>query len=155
MAFDADVVLVSHGGVLLPVPSTTLRTTSAWFRTMFTLPQGFPPTSRSRDIKPRDTVSSTVIDTEITSLDQDLRARYLLTCFRSNLNDMKSRPAVLRPRTPNLLALFELHHERCKRSISASPPSRRSSLTHSSATRQAARVAAPRYRTSSGVSCGR
>jgi hypothetical protein len=37
-SFDADVVLGSHDGVLFRVPSTTLKMTSAWFRTMFTLP---------------------------------------------------------------------------------------------------------------------
>ena len=56
------------------MPSTTLRMTSAWFRTIFTLPQGFPPTSsRLRDSKPRDIVSSTVTDTEIIGLDEDSR----------------------------------------------------------------------------------
>ncbi|TFY63387.1 hypothetical protein EVG20_g6331, partial [Dentipellis fragilis] len=43
-AFDADVVLGSKDGVLFRVPSTTLRMTSSWFRTMFTLPQTLPPT---------------------------------------------------------------------------------------------------------------
>ena len=40
---DADVVLCSRDGVLFRVPSMTLKMTSSWFRTMFTLPQGSPP----------------------------------------------------------------------------------------------------------------
>jgi hypothetical protein len=181
-SFEADVVLGSRDGVLFRVPSTTLKMTSAWFRTMFTLPQGSPPTSsRSRDIKPRDTDA----DTETISLDEDshtlepllrmicgleisaldtwdavepvlyaaekyempgpasiVRALlrtpafsdeplrlYAAACHfgwaedartastRSlsvNLYDPKNRPALLRLRTADLLALFELHHERRK-----------------------------------------
>lgn len=191
-SFEADVVLGSRDGVLFRVPSTTLKMTSAWFRTMFTLPQGSPPTSsRSRDIKPRDTDA----DTEVISLDEDshtlepllrmicgleisaldtwdavepvlyaaekyempgpasiVRALlrtpafsdeplrlYAAACHfgwaedartastRSlsvNLYDPKNRPALLRLRTADLLALFELHHERRKqfRQRIAEPP---------------------------------
>ena len=191
-SFDADVVLGSRDGVLFRVPSTTLKMTSAWFRTMFTLPQGSPPTSsRSRDIKPRDTAA----DTEVISLDEDSRTLepllrmicgleisaldtwdavepvlyaaekydmpgpasivrallrtpafvdeplrlYAAACHFSwaedartastrslsvNLYDPKNRPALLRLRTADLLALFELHHERRKqfRQRIAEPP---------------------------------
>jgi hypothetical protein len=159
---------------------------------MFTLPQGSPPTSsRSRDIKPRDTDA----DTEVISLDEGshtlepllrmicgleisaldtwdavepvlyaaekyempgpasiVRALlrtpafsdeplrlYAAACHfgwaedartastRSlsvNLYDPKNRPALLRLRTADLLALFELHHERRKqfRQRIAEPP---------------------------------
>jgi len=191
-SFDADVVLGSRDGVLFRVPSTTLKMTSAWFRTMFTLPQPSPPaSSRSRDIKPRDTV----VDTEIIGLDEDSRTLeplfrmicgleipaldtwdavepvlyaaekyempgpasivrallrtpafadeplrlYAAACHfgwaedartastRSlsvNLYESKNRPALLRLRTADLLALFELHHERRKqfRQRIAEPP---------------------------------
>src|SRR6266851_6560510 len=80
-SFDADVVLGSRDGVLFRVPSTTLKMTSAWFRTMFTLPQGSPPSSRSQS--QRDTFANTAAtgpstaapaaDTEIISLDEDAR----------------------------------------------------------------------------------
>ena len=191
--FDADVVLGSRDGVLFRVPSTTLKMTSAWFRTMFTLPQGSPPSSRSQS--QRDTIANTAAtgpstatpaaDTEIISLDEDARTLepllrmicgleistldtwdavesvlyaaekyempgpasivrallrtpafsdeplrlYAAACHfgwaedartastRSlsvNLYDPKNRPALLRLRTADLLALFELHHERRK-----------------------------------------
>ncbi len=70
-SFDADVVLSSRDGVLFCVPSMTLKMTSAWFRTMFTLPQGSPPaSSRSHNRNQRD---ATVVptDTEIIGLDED------------------------------------------------------------------------------------
>ncbi|KAF8482474.1 hypothetical protein DFH94DRAFT_727332 [Russula ochroleuca] len=80
-SFDADVVLGSRDGVLFCVPSMTLKMTSAWFRTMFTLPQGSPPTSsRSRNQQGATTVSS---DTEILSLDEDsstLEALFRMIC---------------------------------------------------------------------------
>ena len=50
-SFDADVVLRSRDGVLFRVPSMTLKMTSSWFRTMFTLPQATPP--------PRDRMTAT------------------------------------------------------------------------------------------------
>jgi hypothetical protein len=192
-SFDADVVLGSHDSVLFRVPSTTLKMTSAWFRTMFTLPQGSPPSSRSQS--QRDPFANTAAtgpstaapaaDTEIISLDEDERTLepllrmicgleistldtwdavepvlyaaekyempgpasivrallrtpafsdeplrlYAAACHfgwaedartastRSlsvNLYDAKNRPALLRLRTADLLALFELHHERRK-----------------------------------------
>ena len=162
---------------------------------MFTLPQGSLPTSsRSRDIKPRDTASSTITSTEIVNLDEDSRtlepllrmicgleipvlehvgprragplrsaevrhagpgldrarapaharvrrrataavrcshfgwaedARMASTRSLSvNLYNPKNRPAPLRLRTADLLALFELHHERRKhfRQRIAEPP---------------------------------
>ncbi len=58
-SFDADVVLSSRDGILFRVPSMTLKMTSAWFRTMFTLPQGSPP------------APTTPTDTEIIGLDED------------------------------------------------------------------------------------
>jgi len=70
-SFDADVVLSSRDGILFCVPSMTLKMTSSWFRTMFTLPQGSPPaSSRSHNPNQRDngTVSA---DTEIIGLDED------------------------------------------------------------------------------------
>ena len=68
-SFDADVVLSSRDSVLFCVPSMTLKMTSAWFRTMFTLPQGSPPTSsRSHNRNQRDTVPT---DTEIIGLDEE------------------------------------------------------------------------------------
>jgi len=206
-SFDADVVLGSRDGVLFRVPSTTLKMTSAWFRTMFTLPQGSPPSTSSRsrttNTNQRDTfgdtsastVSSAAADTEIISLDEDsrtlepllrmvcgleilaletwdavepvlyaaekydmpgpasiVRALLRTTAFASeplrlyaaachfgwaedartastrsltaNLYDPKNRPALLRLRTADLLALFELHHERRKqfRQRIADPP---------------------------------
>jgi hypothetical protein len=67
-SFDADVVLSSRDGVLFCVPSMTLKMTSAWFRTMFTLPQGSPPaSSRSHDPNRRDATT----ETEIIGLDED------------------------------------------------------------------------------------
>jgi hypothetical protein len=79
--FDADVVLGPRDGVLFGVPSTTLKMTSAWFRAMFTLPQGpSPSSSRSRatsnnrrDILANTftSTSSAVLDTEIISLNED------------------------------------------------------------------------------------
>jgi hypothetical protein len=192
-SFDADVVLGSRDGALFRVPSTTLKMTSAWFRTMFTLPQGSPPSSRSQS--QRGTFSNTAVtgpstatpaaDTEIISLDEDARTLepllrmicgleistldtwdavepvlyaaekyempgpasivrallrtpafsdeplrlYAAACHfgwaedartastRSlsvNLYDPRNRPALLRLRTADLLALFELHHERRK-----------------------------------------
>ncbi|KAI0248206.1 hypothetical protein BJV78DRAFT_1379488 [Lactifluus subvellereus] len=65
---DADIVLCSRDGVLFRVPSMTLKMTSSWFRTMFTLPQGSPPAplpSSSRR-NPRAPYESEVI-----SLDED------------------------------------------------------------------------------------
>ena len=204
-SFDADVVLGSRDGVLFRVPSTTLKMTSAWFRTMFTLPQGSPPSSsrsRTTNNNQRDTLtnaaatpSSDVADTEVISLDEDSRTLeplmrmicgleilaletwdavepvlyaaekydmpgpasiirallrtptfadeplrlYAAACHfgwaedartastRSltvNLYDPKNRPALLRLRTADLLALFELHHERRKqfRQRIAEPP---------------------------------
>lgn len=57
-SFDADVVLSSSDGVLFCVPSMTLKMTSAWFRTMFTLPQGSPPaSSRLTNRNQRDTTT--------------------------------------------------------------------------------------------------
>jgi hypothetical protein len=175
------------------VPSTTLKMTSAWFRTMFTLPQGSPPSSRSQSQRdPFAIMAATgpstatpAADTEIISLDEDARTLepllrmicgleistldtwdavepvlyaaekyempgpasivrallrtpafsdeplrlYAAACHfgwaedartastRSlsvNLYDAKNRPALLRLRTADLLALFELHHERRK-----------------------------------------
>jgi hypothetical protein len=192
-SFDADVVLGSHDSVLFRVPSTTLKMTSAWFRTMFTLPQGSPPSSRSQSQRdPFAIMAATgpstatpAADTEIISLDEDARTLepllrmicgleistldtwdavepvlyaaekyempgpasivrallrtpafsdeplrlYAAACHfgwaedartastRSlsvNLYDAKNRPALLRLRTADLLALFELHHERRK-----------------------------------------
>jgi len=195
-SFDADVVLGSRDGVLFRVPSTTLKMTSAWFRTMFTLPQGPPPaSSRSHDIKPRDTIADTAVDTEIIGLGEDSRTLepllrmicgleipaldtwdavepvlyaaekydmpgpasivrallrtpafadeplrlYAAAChfgwaedargastrtLSVNLYESKFRPALLRLRTADLLALFELHHERRKqfRQRIAEPP---------------------------------
>lgn len=70
-SFDADVVLSSRDGVLFCVPSMTLKMTSSWFRTMFTLPQGSPPaSSRSHNRNQRDT-STVPTDTEIIGLDED------------------------------------------------------------------------------------
>jgi len=76
--FDADVVLGSRDGVLFRVPSTTLRMTSAWFRTMFTLPQGSPPTpSRLRNNHLRDSntdaSTSPPSDIEVIGLAEDAR----------------------------------------------------------------------------------
>src|SRR5260370_2920658 len=71
-SFDADVVLRSRDDVLFCVPSMTLKMTSSWFRTMFTLPQGSPPApSRSRNTNQRD--ASTPTNTEIIGLDEDSR----------------------------------------------------------------------------------
>lgn len=79
--FDADVVLGSRDGVLFSVPSMTLKMTSAWFRTMFTLPQGSPPSSsRSRNGTQRTAADS---DTEIIGLDEDastLEALFRMIC---------------------------------------------------------------------------
>ncbi|KAN0106984.1 hypothetical protein V8E52_010586 [Russula decolorans] len=70
-SFDADVVLSSRDGVLFCVPSMTLKMTSAWFRTMFTLPQGSPPaSSRSHNRNQRDTTTAPS-ETEIIGLDED------------------------------------------------------------------------------------
>jgi hypothetical protein len=195
-SFDADVVLGSRDGVLFRVPSTTLKMTSAWFRTMFTLPQGTPPSafsrSRTANNNQRDSLASTSatssptdVDAEIISLDEDSRTLepllrmicgleipvldtwdavepvlyaaekydmpgpasivrallrtpafadeplrlYAAACHfgwaedartastRSltiNLYGPNNRPALLRLRTADLLALFELHHERRK-----------------------------------------
>lgn len=81
-SFDADVVLGSRDGVLFCVPSMTLKMTSAWFRTMFTLPQGSPPSSsRSHNGNQRDAPVSS--DTEIIGLDEDastLEALFRMIC---------------------------------------------------------------------------
>ena len=70
-SFDADVVLRSRDGVLFRVPSMTLKMTSSWFRTMFTLPQATPPaSSRSHDRNQRDT-TTVPTDTEIIGLGED------------------------------------------------------------------------------------
>jgi len=70
-SFDADVVLSSRDGVLFCVPSMTLKMTSSWFRTMFTLPQGSPPaSSRSHNRNQRDSTTVST-DTEIIGLDED------------------------------------------------------------------------------------
>jgi hypothetical protein len=70
-SFDADVVLSSRDGILFCVPSMTLKMTSAWFRTMFTLPQGSPPaSSRSQNRNQRDT-TFVPTDTEIIGLDEE------------------------------------------------------------------------------------
>jgi hypothetical protein len=188
--FDADVVLGSRDGVLFRVPSMTLKMTSAWFRTMFTLPQGSPPApARSRNSNQRSITasatssSSTAVDTEIISLDEDSRTLepllrmicgleiptldtwdavepvlyasekydmpgpasivrallrtpafadaplrlYAAAChfgwaedirtastrsLAANLYGPENRAALLRLRTSDLLALFELHHAR-------------------------------------------
>ncbi|KAI9510078.1 hypothetical protein F5148DRAFT_1274928 [Russula earlei] len=76
-SFDADVVLGSHDGVLFRVPSTTLKMTSAWFRTMFTLPQGSTPSPwRPRNDPKRDATlgaSAPTSDVEVLSLSEDAR----------------------------------------------------------------------------------
>jgi hypothetical protein len=70
-SFDADVALSSRDGVLFRVPSMTLKMTSSWFRTMFTLPQGSPPaSSRSYNRNHRDT-TTVPTETEIIGLDED------------------------------------------------------------------------------------
>jgi hypothetical protein len=70
-SFDADVVLSSSDGVLFCVPSMTLKMTSAWFRTMFTLPQGSPPaSSRLPNRNQRDT-TTVPADPEIIGLCED------------------------------------------------------------------------------------
>ena len=70
-SFDADVVLSSRDGVLFCVPSMTLKMTSAWFRTMFTLPQGPPPaSSRLPNRNQRDT-TTVPTDPEIIGLSED------------------------------------------------------------------------------------
>src|SRR5712671_1444849 len=75
--FDADVVLGSRDGVLFRVPSTTLRMTSAWFRTMFTLPQGSPPASsrlrnnHQRDINGDASTPTLTSDVEVIGLAED------------------------------------------------------------------------------------
>ena len=67
-SFDADVMLSSRDGVLFSVPSLTLKMTSSWFRTMFTLPQGSPPASSlSHNRNQRDTTTNS----EIIGLDED------------------------------------------------------------------------------------
>lgn len=178
-SFDADVVLASRDGVLFCVPSMTLKMTSSWFRTMFTLPQGSPPSSsRSSD----QLVAPSI---EIINLDEDsstLEALFRMICgleipaletwdavepvlfaaekydmpgpasiirallrtptfvdaplrlyasachfgwgedvraastrsLTLNLYDPVHRPSLLRLLTADLLALFELHHERRK-----------------------------------------
>lgn len=80
-SFDADVVLASRDGVLFCVPSMTLKMTSSWFRTMFTLPQGSPP-APSRSHNQRDSTSVS-FDTEIITLDEDsstLEALFRMIC---------------------------------------------------------------------------
>ena len=70
-SFDADVVLSSRDGILFCIPSMTLKMTSSWFRTMFTLPQGSPPaSSRSHNRNQRDTTTAPT-ETEIIGLDED------------------------------------------------------------------------------------
>ncbi|KAH9993493.1 hypothetical protein BJV74DRAFT_833070 [Russula compacta] len=75
-SFEADVILGSRDGMLFRVPSMTLKMTSSWFRTMFTLPQGSPP-AHSRSLnsnQQRDgTTTPSASDTEIISLDEDAR----------------------------------------------------------------------------------
>ncbi|KAI0278380.1 hypothetical protein BC826DRAFT_1084705 [Russula brevipes] len=145
--FDADVVLGSRDGVLFRVPSMTLKMTSAWFRTMFTLPQGSPPArapqnSNQRSITASATSSSsssTAVDTETITLDEDshtLESLLRMICgleiptletwdavepdirtastrsLAANLYAPENRAALLRLRTSDLLALFELHHAR-------------------------------------------
>jgi BTB/POZ domain len=178
-SFDADVVLASRDGVLFCVPSMTLKMTSSWFRTMFTLPQGSPPSSS----RSSDQLVATSI--EIINLDEDsstLEALFRMICgleipaletwdavepvlfaaekydmpgpasiirallrtptfvdaplrlyasachfgwgedvraastrsLTLNLYDPVHRPSLLRLLTADLLALFELHHERRK-----------------------------------------
>ncbi|KAI0047466.1 hypothetical protein FA95DRAFT_1559090 [Auriscalpium vulgare] len=64
-SFDADVVLGSRDGVLFRVPSTTLKMTSSWFRTLFTLPQSTIPST------PTTPTPSPLSDT--INLDEDAR----------------------------------------------------------------------------------
>ncbi len=79
-SFDADVVLRSRDDVLFCVPSMTLKMTSSWFRTMFTLPQGSPPApSRSRNTNQRDAPTPT--NTEIIGLDEDSSNLEHLLCM--------------------------------------------------------------------------
>ena len=74
-SFDADVVLSSRDGILFSVPSMTLKMTSAWFRTMFTLPQKPPPaSSRSQDRNFAVGESETIgLDEESSTLEPLLR----------------------------------------------------------------------------------
>ncbi|KAI0290390.1 hypothetical protein B0F90DRAFT_1672008 [Multifurca ochricompacta] len=67
-SFDADVVLSSRDGVLFRVPSTTLKMTSSWFRTMFTLPQ-----AQSTATTPSRTNNKSVRspEPELINLDED------------------------------------------------------------------------------------
>jgi hypothetical protein len=74
-------VLSSRDGVLYSVPSMTLKMTSAWFRTMFTLPQGSPPSSSRSQISTQQTAADS--DTEIIGLDEDastLEALFRMIC---------------------------------------------------------------------------
>ena len=80
-SFDADIVLSSRNGVLFSVPSMTLKMTSAWFRTMFTLPQGSPPSSSRSQNSTQQTAADS--DTEIIGLDEDtstLEALFRMIC---------------------------------------------------------------------------
>jgi hypothetical protein len=47
---DADIILGAKGGPLFRVHSYTLKTTSGWFRTMFTLPQSAPSPDAPIDV---------------------------------------------------------------------------------------------------------
>jgi BTB/POZ domain len=73
---DADIVLRSRDGVLFRVPSMTLKMTSSWFRTMFTLPQAAPPSTLpsycSSPTSPSSRPSSQEpFEPEIISLDEE------------------------------------------------------------------------------------
>ena len=179
-SFDSDVVLSSRDGILFRVPSTTLKMTSSWFRTMFTLPQGASTPASPQAAR---TTVTPPADSEVIALDEDARTLepllrmvcgleiatldtwdavepvlyaaekydmpgpasivrallrtpafadaplrlYAAACHFGWADDARAastaslvldlhapthRAALLRLRTPHLLALFELHHTR-------------------------------------------
>ncbi|KAH9060324.1 hypothetical protein EDB83DRAFT_2506612 [Lactarius deliciosus] len=139
-SFESDVVLASRDGVLFRVPSTTLKMTSSWFRAMFTLPQSAPPSPRSTpgtqvepvlyaaekyDMPGPASIVRALLRTPVFA-DAPLRL-YAAACHfgwaddaraastRSLVLDLHApdhRAALMRLRTADLLALFELHHTR-------------------------------------------
>ncbi|KAJ3994988.1 hypothetical protein F5050DRAFT_381100 [Lentinula boryana] len=63
----ADVVLCASDGVMYRMHSYTLRTSSGFFRTMFTLPQHSPQTDR-KGLQPRDVSISTYVSSDVLTL---------------------------------------------------------------------------------------
>ncbi|KAF9219539.1 hypothetical protein BS17DRAFT_788976 [Gyrodon lividus] len=81
---DADVVLVSKDLVRFRVHSFTLKTTSGWFRSLFTLPRPSPPSTDSvSDRKPA--LAPTTSSPETIHLDEDSSTLELLLRMVSGL----------------------------------------------------------------------